>query len=327
MLIGGLDGRIARRKIVSDGGTQGISFFIHARGAALHGSGCAELERAEDRVHGVTADIAKSAGAEIPPTPPDEREVNRIVRSLRRGSEPEIPIEGRGHRRSIFGPADALRPIFIEETTGRTVGPDMRSRDIADDAGPNQFAEMSGIAGRLTLVTHLSGDFGFACCPGDLPGFPDGVGERFFAVNMFAMFEGGHRGEGMMMIRSGDDDAIDFLHLIQHFAVVGKLFGFGVFFEDVRAVVFIDVTKGDDVFAFEVGEIGSALAADTDAGKVEFTICAGGSVQTNYAGAQNHNGSTGQGGGAEELASIQVITRGGGFWFCFHCGKRKVSKT
>src|SRR4051812_45332892 len=82
VLIVGLDGRVARREIVSDGGTQRISFFIHARRAALHGSGCAELERAEDGVHGVTANITKRAGAEIPPTPPDEREVNRIVWSL-----------------------------------------------------------------------------------------------------------------------------------------------------------------------------------------------------------------------------------------------------
>src|SRR5437763_16310835 len=104
----------------------------------------------------------------------------------------------------------------------------------------------------------------------NLKGFPDGVGERFFAIDVFAEFDCGHRDKGMEMVRRGDHDGIDVFLLVEHFAKVSEDFGLRIFFEDASGMSGIDVAKSDNVFAAELFEIGCALAADADASDVEF---------------------------------------------------------
>jgi len=55
-------------------------WLIHVAGAGLQSRRVAQLERAEDRIKLVTADIAKDARAEIPPAPPTERQIRWMIR-------------------------------------------------------------------------------------------------------------------------------------------------------------------------------------------------------------------------------------------------------
>ena len=91
------------------------------------------------------------------------------------------------------------------------------------------------------MIAHLGGDFVFAGGLGELAGFPDGMRERFFTLDMLAVFHRGHRDKGVEMIGCGDHDSVDVLLLVEHFAKVGEDFGFWIFFEGVAGVVGVDV--------------------------------------------------------------------------------------
>src|SRR5437763_1991571 len=133
----------------------------------------AELQRAENRVERMATDIAERAGAEIPPAPPFERQVSRMIRARRGGSEPQVPIQRRWHRRRVFGPLDALRPILVEKAIRGTVGPDVDLAHRADRIVPNELAESPRIFRGLALVAHLCRDLLFARRFGHLAGFPN----------------------------------------------------------------------------------------------------------------------------------------------------------
>ena len=53
----------------------------------------------------LTADITQRPRSEIPPTAPLERQIGRMIRTSRRGTEPEVPIESVRHRRRLRWPA------------------------------------------------------------------------------------------------------------------------------------------------------------------------------------------------------------------------------
>lgn len=133
----------------------------------------------------------------------------------------------------------------------------------------DEFAETASVFGSLALIAHLSGDFVFARGCGDLACFPNGMSERFLAINVLAEFDGGHRNERVKMIGRRDHDGVDVFLFLQHFAEIGVDFGFGIFFESVGRMRGIYVAQSDNVFAAELFEIDTALAADADAGDVE----------------------------------------------------------
>src|SRR6185436_16864984 len=91
-----------------------------------------ELQRTENRVHGVTTDVAESAGAKIPPTTPLERQIGRVVRAGWGWAEPQIPIQLRRHGSGISRTFDALRPVLLEQSLRGPVGPDMGFVNLAD---------------------------------------------------------------------------------------------------------------------------------------------------------------------------------------------------
>ena len=181
-----------------------------------------------------------------------------------------------------------MRPVFVEETVGRAIGPDVRFVNFADGTVPNEFAELARAFGSLALVAHLRGDFFLARGLGELAGFPDGMSERLFAIDMLAKLDGVHGGEGVMMIRSGDDDRVDVLLFIEHLAIIFILFRFRKFFEGAGAVRPIDIAKCDDVFAAHSIDIAGALAGDADGGDVQAFIGGLRAVQTEHIGRDDH---------------------------------------
>lgn len=130
---------------------------------------------------------------------------------------------------------------------------------------------------------------------------------------MFAVVEGGHGGEGVMVVRGGDEDGVDFLHFLEHEAVVLEACGVRPVFERAVGVAPIDVAEGDDIDLVgggELVEVTAALAADTDGGEVEFIIGGGGAVEAEDMAGEDLESGGGEGGSLEEFAARQII--GGG---------------
>jgi len=195
------------RKFVGDHGSERISFVVHASRTGLNAEWIAplasvlppskrewgaEFKRTKHRVHCMAADVTECAGAEIPPAAPFEGKISGIIRARWRGAEPEIPIESGRNWGRVFWPRHTLRPIFVEETVGGTIGPDVDFADGTDGVVHDEFAEPASVFGSLTLIAHLGGDFMFARGLGNLTRFPDGVREGLFAIDVLAEFDGGH---------------------------------------------------------------------------------------------------------------------------------------
>lgn len=179
--------------------------------------------------------------------------------------------------------------------------------DRADGIVQNEFAQSASVFGSLALIAHLSGDFVLARGLGNLARLPDGMGERFLAINVFAELDGGHGNERMEMIGRGDHYGVDVLLFLEHFAKVGEDFCFWIFFEDASGVVGVDVADGNDVFAAELFEIDSALAANADAGNVEFFAGRSFSVEAEDVAGNDHEGGGGDGCGAEEGSARKAV--------------------
>src|SRR5215471_10933953 len=103
------------------------------------------------------------------------------------------------------------------------------------------------------------------------------MGQWFLAINMLAAFNGFHGCKSVVMVGRGDYYSFDFLHLIEHFAIVGELLCLRVLFENVGGMLLIDITQSDDVLAFHVLEVRASLAPNADASNIEFFVpaCSG----------------------------------------------------
>ena len=105
-----------------------------------------------------------------------------------------------------------------------------------------------------------------------LTAFIHGMGQGFFAVNMFTPFDGGHGGHGVDMVRGGHHHRIDLpLHFVQHFAEVPVLLGLGKLPEGAAGPPRIHIAEGHDVGS-QTGhgiDVAMAHAAHADAGHVD----------------------------------------------------------
>ena len=197
-------------------------------------SACSIFKRAEQRAHGVAADVAQGAGAKIEPAPPHERLIHRAaaelaflvgaqVGPLGRRPQPGVPIQAGGHRLGAGRPRAALRP---PESLGnaRPIGPNVHLVDVANGAGPNPLAEPPPSFRFATLIAQLRGHLVLPCGQGKLARFVNAVRQRLFAVDVFAELNRHHRGRRVMIVGRADKHRIDLaVHLVQHFPIVGKL--------------------------------------------------------------------------------------------------------
>src|SRR5262245_47244901 len=98
--------------------------------------------------------VAKGTGTEIPPAPPLERVIGRMVRSVGRRSEELVPFDGGRHGRRVGGSgADfgGLRPYG-------TVSPGVDLAHRPDRPGLNDLDAAAEAVGGGALVAHLGGD-------------------------------------------------------------------------------------------------------------------------------------------------------------------------
>src|SRR4051794_7666751 len=100
----------------------------------------------------MTAHVAERAGAVVPEPTPLEGHVGAVVRTVRGGPEPLIPLQSFWNRFQIQRPMHALRPDW-------TIGADMNFLYIADRAGANRFDLHATAIGRVALIAHLCRHF------------------------------------------------------------------------------------------------------------------------------------------------------------------------
>src|SRR5260221_10423083 len=142
------------------------------------------------------------------------------------------------------------------------------------------------------------------------------MGQGLLAIDILSSFDRFHRGKSMMVVRSCNDHGIDFLHLFQHFPIIGELPGFGIFREDAAGVMFVHIAERDNVFAFHLGQIVSALAAKADAGDIQSAAGRSGTAQAEHGAGKDHKTSRGKSGAAQELTASELGL--GDFCFMLH---------
>ena len=105
-------------------------------------------------------------------------------------------------------------------------------------------------------------------------GLVDIVRQRLFAVDMLAQLHRGDAGDGVCVVRRGDDDRVDVLLLVEHDAKVLVPRRLGIFLELSLGPLVIDVAQGDDVLAQPGDGVGiaRALAAGADDRDIELVV-------------------------------------------------------
>jgi len=116
----------------------------------------------------------------------------------------------------------------LRPKTNRTIGPNMNFANFADRAGLNEFDSGFCVVERAPLVAHLSGELGFVFgLGGEFAALINRPAERLLNINVLVEVHSGESDRGMHVVGSSDDNAVDVLLLLEHFAIVGIALGFG----------------------------------------------------------------------------------------------------
>ena len=149
------------------------------------------------------------------------------------------------------------------------------------------------------------------------------VRQRLLDINVLAGLHGGHADHRVAVIRRGDDDGVNVLLFVEHFAVIAIFYGPRIKRGDLgRALAGIHIAQGHDVLVHRAFlDVIPAHAADADGGDVE--LAAGWRLA---ARAEDITGDDGKGGGGGRGALEKTPPAGFGRpWFQivgvrFHAG-------
>jgi hypothetical protein len=165
----------------------------------------------------------------------------------------------------------------------------------------------------MTLVAELGHYFMFLGGPHQRSDFVDRVGKGFLTVKMFPMLDRGHASNGVEMIRRGNYHRIDALvQFVKHFAEIPIALRVGEFVESAGGMTFIDIAQGNNVVAFgDRLQVAGALAANANAGNVDFVVGRGLTAGGYHITGDNSETGDSSGCRGEELAT-------GKCWLVFH---------
>src|SRR5689334_11565868 len=78
---------------------------MRRRAAGVDGQRMIELERPEWQIVPMASEVTHGAAAKIPPAIPlRARKIDLVKRTLRRGAEPQVPVQITGRRLGLLGP-------------------------------------------------------------------------------------------------------------------------------------------------------------------------------------------------------------------------------
>jgi hypothetical protein len=260
-------------------------------------------------VHLMDALVAEIAAAGGPDPMPIVMEI-LAHEGLHRGrTAPDVVINARGNGLGAGDFADA-GAAFVAKAAREENFAEGAAVDVFDDFAHARVGAGLGAG----LDDFAVGTRGFD----DFAAFPNVVGNRLFAINIFAGLNGPDGGEGMPVIRRGDADDVE-VFFLEEFADVaegfdgGSGFGgtvgggfFGIFLNAREAFahdIFVHVAKGDHAGAggfAEAIDVGFAAAVEADGGDADVAVGAG-DLGPGFGG--ETGGGRGEGGFGEETAT------------------------
>jgi len=223
-----------------------------------------DLERHEGQIAGVRAPHPDLPRAEFAPLRPAEPA--RVEWPLPGRPQPEVPLEVRRDRLLALG-----RLLLVGAAAGV---PDVDFPDVAQDAIFDQLDAAPELPAGGALVAHLGGDLLLLRRLAHPARFVDAAGHRFLDEGVLAGLHRGHTGDGVGMVRRGDDDAVDLLlHLVEHLAEIVERGDVGVFPAGRLRLAVVHVAEGHDVrLPGHHVRVPLAAAADADEGDVELRV-------------------------------------------------------
>ena len=251
---------------------QSLLDWIIVDDLGLDGGRSVQVQRPEGGIDDVAEPVAHGPGAEGHPAAPVPRNPHRGVGPEGHGPQPQIVVKAFGGF-IRFGELFQVAQLAIDVFEGVATG--MDGMDLADGSRPDPFADAADGPAGMALVAQLRDDLVLGGRGHESAHLLDGVGQRFFAIDVFAAAHGFHGNDRVGVVGSADDDRVNLLaHLVEHDAVILEPFGLGILGELLGGVVVVHVAEGDEVLAFarDGVDVGAALAADADSGDVEFVV-------------------------------------------------------
>ena len=125
----------------------------------------------------------------------------------------------------------------------------------------------------MYLSAHLRCDFVpiLDVCLANHACFFNGVGERFFTVNVFAAIHGPDIDEGVGMISCRADNGIN-VPLFETSSPVNISFGPGELFCCRCKILRVYIAQGDDIFTLNVVQVCTTSTSNADDSDIEFFI-------------------------------------------------------
>ena len=213
----------------------------------LDAGGQAQVKCPERRVQDVADPVADRPRTEMRPPAPVPRMVERLVVVVLYRSEPQVPVDVRGHVEVLFqfGQFSDLAVDVAEGVAGQ-----VRFGHVADCAVGDPFPDQAHVLGGVALVAYLCD---YLVLDGGLAKGAD-LGHRvrqgLLAIHVLAALDRIHAGHRMRVVRRADDYRVDLLvELVEHLAEVGELLGLGELLESPSGAIGVDVAQADDVRA------------------------------------------------------------------------------
>ena len=123
----------------------------------------------------------------------------------------------------------------------------------------------------MSAIAHLGGDLVFARGERQLARFIEIVRQRFLAVNVFAEPDGGHRGDGVVVVGNRHDNSVD-VPLLEQFSEIAVFPRAGMLLGGRVEKIFVHVAQRDDILVGQILEVLGAFIANADEAEVEFLV-------------------------------------------------------
>ena len=159
----------------------------------------------------------------------------------------------------------------------------------------------------MNLRADLRDSFRLARGLGDDARLGNGAGERLLAVEMTSALQRGDGGDGVRVVRRGDDDGVEILLVYESAEIAISLRGRELL-GDGRHAAFVDVAERDDVRdVLELPDTEPALAVHADDADVQLVIGGDGALGAQELRRSQPKAGGGCGGAGEELAAGEGV--------------------
>ena len=169
----------------------------------------------------------------------------------------------RGGRRRSLGPV-AAAPIAVH--------PDVAFPHGANGVALHQFDDAAIVVGSVNLRAHLCGYLRLDSRFRHHARFPNRVGQRLLAVDVFAEPQRRHRRQGMRVLRRADNDRVEQFRVVVELAEIHVLFGPPISLRRLVQALLIHIDERHDVLAGHAGGVAGAAPAGADDGHVQLLV-------------------------------------------------------